>query len=207
MGPYTQLRHTASRHRDTVIGFLRAPRLAHDIEPRLDPWRTWFLGAALLCFDFNYGDLVRWLRGEYTDNFRDFSALADTITQLHDYPTRYGYPVVDTDSVFRSVTEGVPLRGRYFCRQQDTAARLLYDNHAPLHDNLPDVRAKFGQEEARSLHLAPPRCVAWFLPGLMINPISWVIQKGKGRIVIDATNTIRPDDEGAVNAQIPAQGT
>jgi len=117
MGHYTQLRHTASRHRATIIGFLSAPRLAHDIEPRLDPWRTWFLGAAL----------------------------PDTITQLRDYPTRFGYPVVDTDSVFRSVTEGVPLRGRYFCRQRDTRARLLYDNHAPLHDNLPDVRAKFGQ--------------------------------------------------------------
>lgn len=204
---YAALRQTASCKRDDVIRYLQQPRLHHEIEPPLDPFRTWFMGAALLSFDFNYGDLIRWLDGEYTDNYRNFDELLAAMDEVSSFPTRPGYPPVDYDRAARVLMEGAPLRGNYSCRQRDTFLRLQYDNHPPLRHVLDDVRKKFGKEEARSLHLALPRFVAWFLPGLMISPISWVVRKNKGRIVIDSSTRLRPDDRGAVNDQIPNQGT
>ena len=56
--------------------FLPAPEIRHelqrkrnhpDCEPQLDTRRARFMGAALLSFDFDYGDLVRWLGDEYTN--------------------------------------------------------------------------------------------------------------------------------------------
>jgi uncharacterized membrane protein YadS len=41
------------------------------------------------------------------------------------------------------------------------------------------TRAKFGQEEAKSFHIAFPRFVAYFVAGVMLSPISWVSKKGK----------------------------
>jgi len=37
------------------------------------------MAAALLRFNFNYGDLIRWLKGPYTYNHRDWTALQDCI--------------------------------------------------------------------------------------------------------------------------------
>ena len=56
--------------------FLPAPEIRHelqrkrnhpDCEPQLDNRRARLMGAALLSFDFDYGDLVRWLGDEYTN--------------------------------------------------------------------------------------------------------------------------------------------
>ena len=84
---------------------------------------------------------------------------------------------------------------------------MAYDNHPPLAANLEATRAKFGQEEAKSFHIAFPRFVAQFLTGAMISPISWVVQKGKGRLVVDASTLLHATDTGAPNSQIPRPGT
>ena len=165
------------------------------------------MGAALLSFDFNYGDLIRWLGGEYTDLDRDFAVILDAIDRVRNFPVRAGYPVMDYERAYRIISEGVPLRAIYSCPRRDTLRRLMYNNHPPLTAQEDDVRTKFGKEEARSLHLALPKFVAWFLPGLMISPLSWVVRKGKGRIIVDSSTVLAPGDRGNINAQIPKQGT
>jgi hypothetical protein len=63
-----------------------------------------------------------------------------------------------------------------------------------------------GKEEAKSYHIAFPRSVAYFIDGLFIAFISWVMQKGKGRIVVDPSTRLAADDHGALNEFIPKPG-
>jgi hypothetical protein len=69
-----------------------------------------------------------------------------------------------------------------------------------------DVRIKFAAEESMSFHLVFPKFVALFLPGLMLSPISWLFRKNKGRLIIDASSPLGPEDSGAPNSHIPPTG-
>jgi hypothetical protein len=69
-----------------------------------------------------------------------------------------------------------------------------------------DVRIKFAAEESMSFHLVFPKFVALFLPGLMLSPISWLFRKNKGRLIIDASSPLGPEDSGAPNSHIPPNG-
>jgi hypothetical protein len=71
---------------------------------------------------------------------------------------------------------------------------------------LAEVRAKLGKEEAKSYHLAFPRSIAYFIDGLFIAFMSWVVQKGSGRIVVDSSTPLDKTDRGALNAHIPKPG-
>jgi hypothetical protein len=59
---------------------------------------------------------------------------------------------------------------------------MHYDNHPPLEENKEDVRKKFIQEEELSYHLFLPRFLAFFIYGLFISPISWILRKGKAAL-------------------------
>ena len=83
-----------------------------------------------------------------------------------------------------------------------TGLRNSYDNHPAVDDNLDKVEKKFAKEEWRSYHLHYLRFVYEFIPGLVINPIQWVFDKGKGRICIDCSNG--PDPLGSINRYIPS---
>jgi hypothetical protein len=89
----------------------------------------------------------------------------------------------------------------------DLVRRLRYDNHPPLAAQLAPTRGKLGKEEAKSFHIAFPRFIAFFMPGLMVSPLSWVVQKEKGRIIVDSSTKLAKDDTGAPNEQIPKPGT
>jgi hypothetical protein len=75
-----------------------------------------------------------------------------------------------------------------------------------LQDALAAVRQKFASEEALSFHLVFPKFVALFIPGMMVSPISWLVRKNKGRLIIDASSPLAPDDTGAPNTHIPPTG-
>lgn len=94
---------------------------------------------------------------------------------MHDLSSCGQDPPIDYDCIIHAHTEGVPLKGSYKCSQRNTFAQIRYDNHPPLREAMPDVRKKFAKEEAQSLHLALPREVAFFMPGLMISPFSRVV--------------------------------
>jgi hypothetical protein len=206
MREYARLRFDALKHRATIIEALQAARLPPEIEPKLCPWRAWFMGAALLSFDFDYGDLVRWLQGEYTNAHRDWDELSLIVDEVKQHQQRPGYPELEHELALEACTQGVPLEGNFECNREDVEARILYDNHAPLAMAQAEARAKLGKEEANSYHIAFPRFLAYFLFGLFICPISWLVQKGKGRLIMDGSTRLHEDDTGAPNDCIPKAG-
>lgn len=64
--------------------------------------------------------------------------------------------------------------------------RLCYINHPPVAGATADaMQQKFAKEEANSVHITYPKFTAVFIPGLILSPISWIVQKGKGRLIVD----------------------
>jgi hypothetical protein len=68
-------------------------------------------------------------------------------------------------------------------------------------DNSAQVDQKFAKEEWKSYHVPFLRFVYAYVYGLILNPLQWVFDKGKGRICVDCTNG--PDPKGAANTYIP----
>ncbi len=201
---YARLRRSAV----TVdIARLRLPRQPVGIEKGLTHDRAWRAGVALLRFDFNYGDLIRWLGGEYTNESRDWDHFSDVANAVRDVEPPPGYPNVDFDRAFRACTEGVPLAGDYSCSFESVRQRNLYDNHPGLADVKDEVRARFAKEEAQSFHIAFPRFLWRFIVGIHLAALVWAIRKLKGRLCVDPSTPISPTDDGAANASIPAPGT
>eukprot|EP00980_Cylindrotheca_fusiformis_P016484 scaffold4912_cov113-Cylindrotheca_fusiformis.AAC.1 len=82
-----------------------------------------------------------------------------------------------------------------------TVAREKYDNHPAVQQNAQEVHKKFAKEEWKGYHVHFHRFLFVFLRGLILNPIQWVFDKGKGRICIDCTNG--PIEAGSANTYIP----
>jgi hypothetical protein len=191
------------------LSLLRLPRSDPRSTALSTAERTRLMGLALMSLDFQYGDLIRWLRGDYTAAHRDWDKAFAAIETVRHAPIPPGYPPVDIDVAKRVCTQGAPLRGKFVSRRADVLGRLAYDNHAGLEEVAAEVRAKLIKEEGYSYHLFLPRWFALFIFGLMISPLTWVVRKGKGRLCVDASNHISKTDEGAPNDQIPrpAKGT
>jgi hypothetical protein len=203
---YLLLRRDAFLHRSTIAAALQQPRGPPALIPPLCHFRSWFLGAALLSFDFRYWALVRWLGGEYTNEGRDWSHTEQRFREAVITPPLPRYPTLYPELAMRSLREGVPIRGTFLSRRRDMIWRYCYDNHPPLREALEAVRSKFATEEALSFHLVFPKFIGLFLPGLMISPISWLFKKNKGRLIIDASSPLGPVDTGAPNSHIPLTG-
>jgi hypothetical protein len=206
MHEYAASRRRAYVHRSSLKR-LKLPRPPLIDIPPLCHKRARQMAAALVCFDFNYGDLVRWLGGEYTNQMRDWTELMESVTAIRALPIPKGQPPIEYDKCLKLCSDGAPLQGEFLCARKDTLERIKYDNHPPLQAVLPAVRKKFAKEEAHSYHLHFPKWVAFFLYGLFISPISWIVRKTKGRIVIDSSTVLRPADTGAPNSYIPTVGT
>jgi hypothetical protein len=85
--------------------------------------------------------------------------------------------------------------------------RNLYDNHPGLDRVADEVQARFAKEEAQSFHIAFPRFVWQFIVGLHLATLVWAIREMKGRMCVNPSSTISPDDDGAANDHIPKLGT
>eukprot|EP00980_Cylindrotheca_fusiformis_P016485 scaffold4912_cov113-Cylindrotheca_fusiformis.AAC.2 len=85
---YAILRRKACCH---SIASLRLPR-ADVAGERMSSVRASMHSMALLRFDFDYGDFIRWMGGEYTNQHRDWNAEWDHLLSLpcRDLPS--GYP-------------------------------------------------------------------------------------------------------------------
>jgi hypothetical protein len=205
---YAHYTRFANLHRNQIRSRLKAPRPSAKLGlPGLQTSRTRDMGAAFILFQCQYGDLVRWLGGEYTNAHRNWGLVAQICNKAISSEVQHGYPPVDVHSSMRAFTEGVPLRGHFCSSLKDLQTRIQYDNHPPVSGNMEAVRVKFAEEEANSFHLSLPRTLAMFVHGLFVNPIAWIIQKGKGRICIDCSTKLHPTDTGAPNTYIPAPGT
>ena len=164
------------------------------------------MGVALMRFQFDYGDLVRWLGGEYTNAFRDWEAAFNIVDTVRHMKVPPGYPPLDFDRAYRVCTEGVPLAGIFECSLASTWRREQYDNHPPLATELDAVREKLRGEEKNSFYLLLPRFLCYFIFGLHLSPLAFVWRKGKGRACVDNSTVLGPDDDGAPNDSIPNPG-
>jgi hypothetical protein len=94
-------------------------------------------------------------------------------------PLAPDYPVPDYPRAFRICTEGVPLEGHYTTPPAEIPAQDTYDNHPASKGNHASVEAKFVKEEEKSFHIHLPCFASHFIPGLILAPLQWAIQKGK----------------------------
>lgn len=200
---YAKLRSSVASE---SVSSLRAERPVINLDP-IDKSRCWRMAAALLRFDFDHGDLIRWLGGEYTNEFRDWEAAFDLVDTVRHHRVPPGYPPVDFDRAYRACTAGVPLAGVFECSRSSTWSRERYDNHPPLANECEAVREKLRAEEQLSFYILLPRFLAYFIFGLHLSPLSFVWRKGKGRACVDSSSIISNTDDGAPNTSIPDPGT
>eukprot|EP00980_Cylindrotheca_fusiformis_P008874 scaffold1899_cov112-Cylindrotheca_fusiformis.AAC.1 len=200
---YAALRKRAVLH---SLAPLRLPRSKDHPHPAvsegLSMSRAVLHSAALLRFDFDYGDFIRWMGGEYTNQYRDWTREWEIILNTPCRRLPAGYPPPDYVAAFRLQTEGAPLKGQYVSPVSVLSLRDEYDNHPAVSLNTDAVRSKFAKEEWNSYHVHFLRFVYVFMYGIILNPIQWVFQKGKGRICIDCTNG-PGDAAGSANSHIP----
>lgn len=204
---YARLRCTAVRSHE--LQPLRRPRPPPSGKP-IDLSRTWKMGAALLAFNFVYGDLIRWLGGEYTYEHRDWPTMLETLERVRTIQPPPGHPTVDIDRAYATCAQGAPLAGHFKCTLQDVVERNRYDNHPTLQgEHSTAVRKKLALEEENSFHLILPRFLFLFLPGLHISPLTWVVRKGKGRLCVDCSSEVTSTaavQSSAPNSSIPKPG-
>ena len=98
----------AAHHCRSAIFALRQPRPPSSSQPGLSPHRAWLMGVALLRLDFRYGDLIRWLGGEYTNQHRDWGATFEQMLAVQDHPILPGFPIVDFTWAERICLKGIP---------------------------------------------------------------------------------------------------
>ncbi len=186
---------------------LRKLHQAPGIEKGLTHDWAWCVAVMLICFNFNYGDLIRWLGGEYTNKHRDWTTVSNATNSVHDIRPPEGYLEVDFAHAFRVHTNGIPLACDHECSIESVSHRNLYDNHPGLDKVADEVHQRFAKEEAQSFHLALPWFVWRFIVGLHLVALVWAICKLKGPLCVDPSSTISPDDDGAANAIILKPGT
>ena len=170
--------------------------------------RAYRLAALLLLFDFHVGDLIRWLGGVYTHEHIPLDPIRTAVAALRRLPRRRGYPVQDYDRALHLLEHGAPVTAAYACSRADLAARNLYDNHAGISDHGPAVLAKIISGCNNHFVLVFPRWIWRFIYGLFLSPIGFLLQKGKGRIVVDPSTRIHDDgDSGALNDHMDKKNT
>jgi hypothetical protein len=60
------------------------------------------MGAALLSFNFDHRAVILWLRGEYTNEHRNWNDLAEKISDACRNPPEPGYPTLHPDLALRA---------------------------------------------------------------------------------------------------------
>lgn len=203
---YARLRLRLFQRRH-LLAYLQDPRPAPD-DSAVNQARVLDMGAALLAFDFDYGNLLRWLGGAYTDAHRDWTQVFDDLSAAQDISPPVGYPPVDYERCFRVCTEGVPLQGHYVSDYPSLQLR----NQAPLSPDLVNEMAvideKLRKEEQLSYHNILPRFLWRFIPGLFLSifRVAYRWRDPKPRLCVDPSTTLSRKDRGNANAQIPDPG-
>ena len=208
VGAYARLRHESSATDPAVFNGLRSMGPRANLSPRLSRNRAHRLAMLLLLFDFEVGDLVRWLGGTYTHDHIPLDPIRSAVAELRERPHKPGYPVQDFDRALHILEHGAPLQAAYVCDRRDTAARNAYDNHAGVSTHGPAVLKKILADSNNEFVLVFPRWVWRFIYGLFLSPIGFIVRKDKGRIVVDPSNHVHEDsDSGALNDQLDKSNT
>jgi len=183
--------------------------LPHPPEPAdapTDQVRVALLAVALLCFNFNYGDLIRWLRGPYTHAHRCWTRLNDCLATVRDSTPPPSWPRVNSNRTQRVLEQGVPLQGHYSCSWASVIARNLHPLSPDLSREAHQVDERLRKEEKLSYHVLLPRFLFRFIIGihLCLFRIAFREDDPNARLCVDPSTPINDEDDGNTNAQIPA---
>ena len=205
MTPYAKLRRKAASQPIFELRQRRPP--VDQLEP-LCRRRAMLMACALIRFNFIYSDMIRWLGGEYTNDYRDWTSVWQIAEAVKNIPVEPSQPPIDFERAIHVSTSGAPIAGHFQCNFSDVARRERYDNHPSMSEVTDAVRKKFAKEESRSYQIAFPRFLWAFIYGLFISPITFVIRRAgeEGRICPDPSNAMHPGDTGAANAYMPKTG-
>ena len=209
MAAYAKLRFDAAT---APVHTLRRRRPPYQGQT-LDTSRVRLYAMALIRFDFNYGDFMRFLSGEYTYAQRDWSSVFRLIEMfavatppLHHSNFRDGdIAPADVERARRLVDVGAPLIGHYSCSYSSVSKRNVYNNHKNVEPVKDLVFQKLAKEEALSYQIVFPRWLWRFIPGLFIAAISFRAPKHEqdgGRLCTDLSTSLFHGDDGMVNEQI-----
>jgi hypothetical protein len=97
---YAQLHQSALM---MTIHSLHFPRQQIGIATGLMHEQAWKTAVTLPHFDFHYGDLIRWMGGEYTNAHRDWLAVNATIDAVWDIEPPDSYPCINFNHTFGHV--------------------------------------------------------------------------------------------------------
>ena len=162
--------------------------------------RAMDLAAALLLLDFDVGDLIRWLGGDYCHEHIPLDPIRAAIAQVRRRTRPPGYPPVDYDRAMHVLEHGAPVTAAYSCARADVHRRNLYDNHAGVKPAAEEFMKKIISHANNHFILVLPRWIYRFIYGIFLAPQGFIMRKNKGRIVYDASAHIPDDsDTGALN--------
>ena len=196
---YASLRYEATH---VPRNLLRA-RLCHIPLSSHSPTISSSRARVLLLFHFDFGDLVRWLGGDYTHDYINHVAINDALTALHSVDQGPLYPQHNFDRVLHSFFHGVPDNAVYLCSQRDVLARNLYNNHSGYIPRLERMLSKIADDVSSHFMIAFLRWIWPFLYGFFISPLEYVQLKGKGRTVVDPTHLVNGNsDTGSLNSYL-----
>ena len=204
MYKYAKLREQAST---ADLSPLLLPRPPPDASP-IDEHRVTLMGCAFLRFNCDYGDMIRWLEGPYTDYHRDWDKTFAELESVRQCTPAKGFPKPDYPRAFQACTQGVPLKANYHSCYQSCKERASKELSPDLLQNEAAVDEQLRKEEKLSYHIILPRFLWQFFPGLFLAIFRVAYRWGdpKPRLCVDPSTKISPDDQGNVNRNIPNPG-
>ena len=93
------------------------------------------MAALLLLFDFDMGDLIRWLGGVYLHTHIPLDPIRKAVHNLRHLPQRPGHPAQDFNRALHILEHGAPIQADYTCSRSDVNMRNLYNNNAGIDEH------------------------------------------------------------------------
>jgi len=87
--------------------------------------------AALLRFNFNYDDLIRWLQGPCTHAHWQWTALSNLFDTVKQARSPQGWPNIQHQCTEAVLQQDVPLQGHCACSWTSAIARNLHPLSPP----------------------------------------------------------------------------
>lgn len=201
---YAKLRKDASK---ADLSPLLLPRPPPSDDP-IDLTRVHLMGCALLRFNCDYGDLIRWLQGPYTNAHMNWNNLRTKLDEVKDFTPPKDFPEPDLDRTFKACTHGAPLQAHYESDYASCAARNMHPPQRSMLENSDAIMERLRKEEQLSYHIIFPRFLWRFIPGLMLAMfrVAYRYKDPTPRLCIDPSSTINEHDQGNLNVQIPDPG-
>lgn len=186
---------------------LLLPRGPPDGSP-IDEERAHLLACAFLRFNCDYGDMIRWLEGPYTDDHRDWDAAFEQFETVRNAQPAPKFPTPDFDRTRKACTNGVPLQANFSPNLVSCRNRAMEAPSAILLAHEDDVDETLRKEEKLSYHIVLPRFLWQFFPGIYIAIFRMAYKYGdpKPRLCVDPSTLIAKGDTGNVNREIPDPG-